>query len=392
MSGPDVIRLFRSILFLLLAFTAASRGVSQQPPFTRDATQKAASPPADLATVLQPILEKHRELPGLIGAIVDRDGATAIGAVGVRKAGASEPMTTGDLIHLGSDTKAMTATLIGKLFESKRLSATDTMADVFPNLRPVMNAEMAKATVAQLLDHTAGLPRNVGWWAIDRTKRPLIEQRRMVVEEVLSKAPENPPGTKYEYSNVGFVVLGAILEAKTGQRWEDSITTELFKPLGMTTAGFGPPGTPGKIDQPWGHIVKNGRFEPSQFDNPPVMGPAGRVHCSIADWGKFVSLYFDPERQSPRILAPATIRELTTPGPIGSYAGGWIITKRSWGGGTVLTHAGSNTMWYCVVWATPNRHFAVLVATNVGGHDASKACDEAAGALIKFHAEHKTAK
>ena len=56
---------------------------------------------------------------------------------------------------------------------------------------------------------------------------------------------------------------------------EDLITTELFKPLGMTTAGFGPPGTPGKIDQPWGHIIKNGRFEPSQFDNPPVMGPAG---------------------------------------------------------------------------------------------------------------------
>jgi len=386
-------RLFSWFWVLAIAY-AASRGTAQQPQsgqppqLVPKAGEKASAAPAELAPVLKPILEKYHEVPGLVGAIVDGDRITAIGAVGIRKVGAPEPMTADDLIHLGSDTKAMTATLIGKLFESKRLSAQDTMADVFADLRPRMNAEMAKATVAQLLEHTAGLPRNVDWWAIDRTKRSLTAQRRMVVEEVLTKAPENPPGTKYEYTNVGFVVLGAILEAKTGEPWEELIKKELFKPLGMTTAGFGPPGTPGKVDQPWGHVIKNGMIEPLQFDNAALMDPAGRVHCSISDWGKFVSLYLDLQQQKPAILTAQTIRELTTPGPVGTYAGGWIITKRSWGGGRVLTHAGSNTMWYCVVWAAPNRHFAVLSATNIAGPEAPKACDDTAAALIKFHAEH----
>jgi CubicO group peptidase (beta-lactamase class C family) len=343
---------------------------------------------ADLVPVLKPILDKHKDLPGLVAAIVDGERITAIGAVGVRKAGSPERMTANDVIHLGSDTKAMTATLIGKMIENKRLGFQTTMAEIFTDLRPAMNREMAKVTVRQLLDHMAGLPANVDWWRIDGTKKSLREQRHMVVEEVLKEAPEHPPGTKYQYSNVGFVVLGAVLEHKNGKPWEELIEKELFKPLGMTTAGIGPPGTPGKIDEPWGHVLKDGKPSPSQFDNAPLMGPAGRVHCSISDWGKFVALYLQPDQEKHRILAPKIIEELTSPAEGQEYAGGWIVTKRPWAGGKTLTHAGSNTMWYCVVWAAPKKHFAVLVATNIGGDDAEKACDEAAAAVIQFHSEH----
>ncbi|HKD36698.1 MAG TPA: serine hydrolase domain-containing protein [Pirellulales bacterium] len=343
---------------------------------------------ADLAPVLRPILEKHSEMPGLVGAIVDGERVTAIGAVGVRKAGAPERFRADDLIHLGSDTKAMTATLIGKLIENKKLRLETPMSEIFVKLRPQMNAEMAKVTVRQLMAHTAGLPPNVDWWKIDGTKKPLREQRLMVVEDVLTKPPRNPPGTKYEYSNVGFVVLGAIIERLHDKPWEQVIENQLFKPLGMTTAGFGPPGTPGKIDEPWGHTLKDGTPSPMQFDNAPLMGPAGRVHCSISDWAKFVSLYIQPERQRPHILAPKVMEELVTPSAGQDYAGGWSITKRSWAGGLTLTHAGSNTMWYCVAWLAPNKHFAVLVATNVAGKDPEKACDETAAALIDFHSKH----
>ena len=68
--------------------------------------------------------------------------------------------------------------------------------------------------------------------------------------------------------------------------------------------------------------------------------------------------------------------------PGNSYALGWGVAKRGWGGGTVLTHAGSNTMFYCVTWVAPERDFAVLVACNQGGDAASKACDEVASACI----------
>ena len=359
-----------------LACINVSRGIA--------ADVTTANRPADLAPVLKPILEKHQEMPGLIAAIVDGERFSAIGAVGVRKAGAPEKMTADDVVHLGSDTKAMTATLIGKLIESKRLEFSTPMSEIFTGLRP----EMAKVTVRQLLDHTAGLPANVDWWKFDGTKKSLREQRRMVVEEVLKQAPEQPPGSKYVYSNVGFVVLGAILEHKTEMPWEKLMEKELFQPLGMKSAGFGPPGTLGKIDEPWGHVLKEGKPSPIQFDNAPVMGPAGRVHCSLRDWGKFISLYLEPPVGKSLILRPKTIAELITPESGNEYAGGWITTERTWAGGLTLTHAGSNTMWFCVAWLAPKKHFAVIVVTNVAGDDAEKACDEAAAALIDFHAKH----
>ncbi len=59
------------------------------------------------------------------------------------------------------------------------------------------------------------------------------------------------------------------------------------------------------------------------------------------------------------------------------------MTQRSWARGPVLTHAGSNRMWYCVVWMAPERGFAVLATCNQGGDVAAKACDEVAAALIR---------
>ena len=199
----------------------------------------AAAYGADLTPVLRTIHKKHTELPGLVGAIVDGDRVTAIGAVGVRKAGSLERFRADDLIHLGSDTKAMTATLIGKLIENKKLNFETPMAEIFVALRPEMNAEMKKITVRQLLEHTAGLPHDIDWWKIDGTKKPLREQRHMAVAEALAKAPLHPPGTKYQYSNVGYVILGAIIDRLHDKPWEEVIENQLFKPLGMASAGFG---------------------------------------------------------------------------------------------------------------------------------------------------------
>jgi hypothetical protein len=60
-----------------------------------------------------------------------------------------------------------------------------------------------------------------------------------------------------------------------------------------------------------------------------------------------------------------------------------VATQRSWGGGTVLTHAGSNTMFYAVIWIAPKKDFAAVVCTNAGGPVAEKATDTAAAALIR---------
>jgi CubicO group peptidase (beta-lactamase class C family) len=210
-------------------------------------------------------------------------------------------------------------------------------------------------------------------------------QRVNLIRLTLDKKPESEPGTKFAYSNTGYAIAAAMGEKVTGKSWETLIQEELFDPLGMTSAGFGPPGTKGQVDQPWGHSPMLGKLAvPVQGDNPPSIGPAGRVHCTIRDWAKFISLHLRGARGEERTyLSPETFARLHRPPSGGDYADGWMVVQRPWGGGTVLSHSGSNTMWYCVVWMAPQRNFAVLSATNVGGEAAAKACDDASGAMIR---------
>jgi CubicO group peptidase (beta-lactamase class C family) len=340
----------------------------------------ATPPPRDLAPTLKSLAEKFN-LPGVVGAIVHGDQIVALGSVGVRKTGDSAPFLSSDLIHLGSDTKAMTAFLIGQLIDSKQLTLETTMQEIFPEFAASMNPEMAKVTVRKLLDHNAGFPHDLDWWALNRTHLPLPEQRKRAVKEALSAAPAQPIG-KFFYSNVSFVLLGAIVEAKTGQSWEEVIRRRIFEPLKMNSAGFGPPSVEGSLDQPWGHVLDNGKLKPVQTDNAPVLGPAGRVHCSMSDWCKFAGEIIRAARGQSKLISAATFEKLITPPPGQEYAGGWIVTKRPWAGGRALTHSGSNTTWYCTVWIAPDKDFAILLATNTGAETVAKAVDNGIGLLI----------
>jgi CubicO group peptidase (beta-lactamase class C family) len=347
----------------------------------------ASTPPRDLAATLRPLADKYK-LPGVVGAILRGDEIVALGSTGVRKIGDRAPFLPTDVIHLGSDTKAMTAILIGQLVDERHLTFDATMRDLFPDLAPRMHAAMAKVTLRNLLTHTAGFPHDLDWWRLDRTHLSLSAQRRLAVEEALSVAPATPIGG-YAYSNVSFVVLGAIVESKTGMPWETAIERRIFRPLGMASAGFGPPGAPGRVDQPWGHVLKNGRLTPVQVDNAPVLGPAGRVHCSITDWAKFIAEALRAAQGHPALVSTDTFARLIEPFPSQEYAGGWIVTNRPWAGGLALTHAGSNTTWYCNVWIAPRKDFAVLIATNDGAEPVARAADEGVGLLIAFN-QHLT--
>ena len=115
------------------------------------------------------------------------------------------------------------------------------------------------------------------------------------LKEGLAKKPDNLEIGQFEYSNLGYIVVAMMAESATGTKWESLIQQELFGPLGMTTAGFGPPSTAGNIDQPWGHGRNSSQIFSNQFDNPPSLAPAGTIHCSIVDWAKFVALHLDLE-------------------------------------------------------------------------------------------------
>ncbi|MGC8643871.1 MAG: serine hydrolase domain-containing protein, partial [Isosphaeraceae bacterium] len=369
-----------------------SRKFTARRPVSPDAGKGTATPGSSNANVraderlnrlLEPIRGDHH-LPGLIGAVVRGDRLAAIGAAGVRKLGASDPIQVQDQVHIGSCTKAMTATLIGMLVDDGRLSWQSTIAQVFPDVAPRLHPAFQTVTLSHLLTHRAGLPHDARWWALPGIST--TDQRRAALLELLSKPPLTKPGSTFAYSNAGYVFAGLMAEEATGQSWEKLMQDRLFRPLGMTTAGFGPPGRrdSGRVDQPWGHRENHGHIEPVWQDNAPCLGPAGTVHCSLPDWAKFVALHLRAAEGKPRLLKAATFRTLHTPPAGFEYAGGWGVVQRPWAGGIALSHSGSNTFWYATVWIAPARDFATLVATNQGPAPADTACDKTSQELIKF--------
>jgi CubicO group peptidase (beta-lactamase class C family) len=278
----------------------------------------------------------------------------------------------------------MTATLTAMLIEEGKLRWNTTIADVFPELTGSMDKRYETVTVEQLLTHRGGVPNKppaAAWTQAWKQQGTPVQQRREFIEAVLRLPPEAMPGTKMIYSNQGYAIMGAMLEKLTGIPWETLITERLFKPLHMDSAGFGPPGTMDKIDQPWGHIHKLFMTLPVQEDNPPAIAPAGRVHCSLDDLARF-TIFHMQRKQAGSLLKPETLVKLHTPPKGGDYACGWVVLERDWADGTALMHNGSNTMWYVVMWLAPERNFSVIVATNIAGADAENGCDEAATEMI----------
>jgi CubicO group peptidase (beta-lactamase class C family) len=349
----------------------------------------AGEEPADLSDVLRPIRERF-DVPAMWGAVLVGDGLAGIGVDGVRRRGSPDRATTADRVHLGSCTKAMTATLAATLVSDRTLSWDATVPAAFPGLAKV-DPGWKGATLAHLVTNRAGAPPDLDadglWgrlWAHGGTH---VEQRMALVEGVLSRPPRHAPGSKTLYANAGFAIAGAMAEAAAKRPWEDLLRERLFAPLEMGSAGFGAPGTKESLDEPRGHREDGAPVEPGPgADNPAAIGPAGTVHSSLPDWAKFASLHLLGEERGGLGLAKEDFRRLHEPPGGSEYAMGWAVTERDWAGGRVLTHAGSNTMWFAVVWLAPKKGFGVLAACNQGGEKAQRACDEASGALVRWAA------
>ena len=353
-----------------------------------------ASPVVDLAPDLMGVREEYA-FPALAAAVIVDGKLHAAGVVGVRKYGGDIKVEPNDPFHLGSCTKAMTGSLIGLLVQQGKLKWETTLAEYFPDLKDKMHPDYRGVTLVHLLSHRAGVPPMTDGFApvegeelrkIAAMKSPR-EQRRRVTEIVLCRPPINQPGDKQEYSNAGFTIAGVIAETITGEDYEVLLRRLLFEPLGMKSAGFGAMGTRGHVDAPWQHRKQGDRITPVNpgptSDNPPFITPAGRVHCSICDWAKYVQCILAATRGEPGLLPPDQVRQLKEPPFGGEYALGWGLCDRDWGGGKVLQHAGSNRMNYCVVWVAPRKNFAVLVATNRGGDGAAEGLDRVCAAMIK---------
>lgn len=355
----------------------------------------------DVSGPLGPILQRYG-IPAMSVAVVRGDTLLASGTAGVCRAGDSTAVSSAAPFHLGSCTKAMTATLAAILVSRSELSWDRTVAEAFPELADSLRSEYHPVTLVQLLRHRSGLPA-------DRSPTPLLlklrslggslpQQRLELVRLAFGQEPVAAPGTRTVYSNYGYVVAAAMLERATGESWEALMRRELFGPLGMTSAGFGPPaagegavGLEGEAGAcvPWGHHLLGDSLRPVPpgplADNPPVLAPAGTVHASVGDWACFAALHLRGARGGSDLLGldAGGFAALHNPPPESDYAMGWQVVPRPWAGGDAIMHVGSNGMWYAIIWMAPERDIAFLVVANAPPRTAAVAADEAVGALIR---------
>ena len=333
----------------------------------------------DLKEVLAPVVSSN-PLPALAAIVFDDQKVIASGAIGVRKFGDPTLVTIEDSFHLGSCTKAMTATLAARIVERGEISWATTVKEAL-SLQNVDSA-LENITLLELMSHNAGMPASLknqppGLWKYlyyNNTWQKGAKGRadRLKVAELLFSATPAQAVGSYKYSNAGFMIAGAMLEAATDTEWEDLMRTELFKPLGMKNCGFGPAARPDKVDQPWPHKLGNDKpllvtpliRAPESWDNPRSLGPAGTVSCTISDWAKFGQLHLGDGGDYISTESMSKLHEVRNASARSAL--GWFSYKRSWAGGTALTHTGSNLFNFAIVWISPTKKKGVMVATNIG--------------------------
>jgi CubicO group peptidase (beta-lactamase class C family) len=347
---------------------------------------------AEVRKQVQSALTKHK-VPALGVIITSSKGVQELHVEGVRKAGTKIKVEPGDKFHMGSNTKAFTAMLIAALVARKHLSYDLSLKKAFPEYADTMAPTLRTVTLDLLLRHRAGLQNDMpDWWEFSKKGTPR-QQRQALLKVILTDKKANvKPDTVYSYSNLGYVLAGAMAERVMNDAYESLVRRFVLNPLKITTAGFGPT-TMNKlrVEQPWGHEEDGEPFEPGMnADNPPVMNPAARLHLSLGDWAKYATDQLNGARDGKALLPAEMYKKLQEPANKDEpYSrGAWLVISAEklfpMVKGNLLLHDGSNTFNYASAVIDPTRDYALLVVSNQGKKKGEESCGQVRNALLLF--------
>lgn len=220
-------------------------------------------------------------VPGLVWGVVAGGKLVHVKAMGVQTIGPDgAPVTADTGFRIASMSKAFTALAILKLRDQGKLRLDDPAARYIPEIR----SWAADITVADLLHHTAGFVTDDPWG--DRQQpMPAAEFTRLLKAGVPRTAPR---GTRFEYSNLGYAMLGRIVSNITGTNFSRHIARDTFAPLGMTATTFE------NADVPPARRAIGYRWEDDAWKPEPVMahgefGAMGGITTSAQDYSRWVA-------------------------------------------------------------------------------------------------------
>lgn len=282
--------------------------------------------------------------PGLTYGVVLRNGASKTGSFGLRNLKTGAEVDQNTAFRIASMTKMLTALLILDLQDQGRLSLDDPAEKYVPTLKKwkYPTTDSRKVQVKDLLMHTAGFIWDDPW--ADRQMARTQEE----FDGFLEKAQpfSNVPGTEYEYSNLGYAILGRIIENVSGMSYAEGLKKRIFQPLGMTRSTVDLLELPANV-RAVGYNLIDGKYVIEPVLASGTFDPLGGVWTTAKDYTKLVSWMLDawPARDAPdngaiprRVVRALTeMSYLKSPArPLGATGGEACLMSEGYGMGVGL--------------------------------------------------------
>lgn len=305
---------------------------------------------------LTALVRRHASMhlvPGAAAGIL-HDGAAITAHYGVADVATGEPVTLETRFSPGSLTKAMVATVIARLANEGRLSLDDPVAAHVPELRGSAWAE--RATLRDLLANRSGLPlRDALEFGFDRYGKDNSTLSRLVADV----PTDVPPANFWSYSNVGWCVLGRVIETATDTAWEDAMESHLGS-AGLQETTFAPDAVSQRRAS--GHKITADGPEPVESLVARAYGPAGvGVVSTVTDLLRFAAWHLeDPSLAALRVVHA----DISIYGWLDSWCLGWALFD--WAGGQVWGWDGLISGERSVLRIVPDHRAAVVLMTNSG--------------------------
>jgi CubicO group peptidase (beta-lactamase class C family) len=320
-------------------------------------------------------------IPGAT-AVGFRDGRFQVAVDGQRRASEPTRIRFDDRLHIGSNLKSMTASLVAFLVERRRLRWESTLAELLPDVP--MQPAYRDVTVEQVLQHRGGV---VSLQTLDEIAMlPVFEgtpaaQRAAFAAWALAREPETEVG-RFGYSNGGYGVVGAIVDRVAGMPYEQAMQRHLFRPLGID-AVFGWPAS-ADPRAPWGHFDDAGvvvETDPGdvRYQFPAWLRSAGDASMNAADYATYLRWHAEGLCGRPALLRASSFARMhrVPESEDGEpYSMGW--SEIATGDGRIVSvHSGSAGNFY-TTGAIDNRcRKGIGILGNSGSDDAATATEAA---------------
>ena len=320
----------------------------------------------DLAPLIVSAQRKF-QIPGISLVLVRRDRTLWAEGFGHADQERDIPATPATIYRAGSLAKPFTAIAVMQLAESDAIDIDQPLSAYLPqfSIRSRFDTVAKPITVRDVLSHHAGLPTdlNKGMW----TDTPISAVAERLGEEYAAF----PPKLVFSYSNVGYTLLGHMIQEVSGLPYADYMKQQLFQPLGMKHSGMGKP------PQDMQSLTARGYRAGAPFALLPIRDvPAYGLYTSAADLGRFMGdLLLEASPSGPTLIQKATLEEmiepqnLDVPLDLDSINGlGWFLEDGTIpGGGKVLRHSGNTLVFGSELILLPEQGLGIAVLANADG-------------------------